>query len=75
MNQPFHWSNADYIDSMSDYLAEQQEAMYETNPEDWIGYVEEEDYRGAIASFLYNGDYTSVEEKYAYNHQSKPYVS
>ena len=32
--------NADLMDAMADRLAEQQEAMRETDPGDWMGYDE-----------------------------------
>lgn len=69
-----HHFNSDYLDAMADLWEEQQEAMHETDPEDWIGFVPQEDYRGATASFLYNGDDISMEDKYACEHYNEPYV-
>lgn len=66
---------ADYLDAMADYFHEEEEALHETDPEDWIGFVPaEEDYRGATASFLYGGEDISVEEKYACDHYNEPYA-
>lgn len=66
--------NADYLDAMADLIAEQQEAMYESDPEEWIGYALNIDYRGALSSSLC-GPELSVEEVYACDHYNEHYSS
>ena len=64
---------ADYLDAMADLIAEQQEAMYQSDPEEWIGYEPEADYRGALSSELC-GPELSAEEVNACDHYNERYV-
>jgi len=65
--------NADYLDAMADLIAEQQEAIYESDPDEWIGYEPNNDYRGALTSSWY-GPELSVEEMNACDHYNERYI-
>jgi len=41
MTNPDNNYNADLMDAMADIVAEQEEAMRETDPEQWEGYDDE----------------------------------
>ena len=65
--------NADYLDAMADLIEEQLEAMHQSDPDDWIGYDSNNDYRGALTSSLYEPE-LSVEEVNACDHYNERYV-